>query len=150
MCSPVTDEEIRQGLWSLKPFKAPGVDGLHAGFFQYFWEDVKGPVCKEVRDVFESKVVPEYLNETLIALIPKCPNPESFNNYRPISLCNTIYKVITKIIVGRIRPLLEKLIAPNQAAFIPGRRGLDNFAIAQELIHSLDRKKGKVPVWFSI
>ena len=126
----VTVEEIRQGLWSLKPFKALGVDGLHAGFFQFFWEDVKGSVCKEVMEVFESKVVPDYLNETLISLILKCPNPESFNNYKPISLCNTIYKMINKIIVGRIRPFLDKLIAPNQAGFVPGRKVLDNYAIA--------------------
>ena len=144
LSTPITAEEVKQGLWSLKPFKAPGVDSLHAGFFQYFWEDVKGSVCKEVMEVFESKVVPEYLNETLFSLIPKCPNPESFNNYRSISLCNTIYKVVTKIIVARIRPFLDKLIASNQAAFVLGRRGLDNYAIAQELIHFLDNKKGKV------
>lgn len=55
LSAPVTEEEIKQGLWSLKPFKAPGVDGLHAGFFQYFWADVKGSVCREVMGVFESK-----------------------------------------------------------------------------------------------
>ena len=105
---------------------------------------MKGSVCKEVMGVFESNVVSVFLNETLISLIPKCPNPKSFNNYRLISLCNTIYKVITKIIVGRIRPFLNKMVAPNQATFVPERRGLDNFVIAQELIHSLDNKRGKV------
>ena len=100
-------------------------------------------MCREVCNSFEAKTVPEYLNETLISLIPKTQSPESLNNYRPISLCNTIYKVITKIIVGRIRPLLDKLISPIQAAFVPGRRGLNNIIIAQELIHSLDKKKGK-------
>ena len=107
------EEEIRQGLWALKPFKALGVDGLHAGFFQYFWEDVKHSVCNEVISIFDTRRVPEYLNETLITLIPKCLNPESFSNYRPISLCNTIYKVVTKIIVGHIRPFLDKLVSPN-------------------------------------
>ncbi|KAK9990873.1 hypothetical protein SO802_025858 [Lithocarpus litseifolius] len=84
----------------------------------------------------------EYLNETLISLIPKCQSPASLNNYRPISLCNTVYKMVTKIIVGRLRPFLDKLISPIQAAFVPGRRGLDNVVIAQELIHSIDLKKG--------
>ena len=100
-------------------------------------------MCREVCNSFEAKTIPEYLNETLISLIPKTQSSESLNNYRPISLCNTIYKVITKIIVGRIRPLLDKLISPIQAAFVPGRRGLNNIIIAQELIHSLDKKKGK-------
>ena len=54
-----------------------------------------------------------------------------------------MYKVVTKIVVGRIRPLLNKLVSPVQAAFVPGRRGLDNIIIAQELIHSIDNKRGK-------
>lgn len=84
------------GFVVLETLKAPGVDGLHAGFFQYFWADVKGSVCREVMGFLKLKLVPSLLNETMISLIPKCPNPENFNNYRPISLCNTIYKVITK------------------------------------------------------
>ena len=124
------EEEIKLGLWSLKPFKAPGADGLHAEFFQYFWADVKASVCREACNCFEARTVPKYLNKTLISLIPKIQSSESLNNYRPISLCNTIYKVITKILVGRIRPLLDKLISPVQAAFVPGRRGLDNIIIA--------------------
>ena len=102
MAGLVPEDEIRLGLWALKPFKAPGPDGLHAGFFQYFWNDVKNSVCMEVSNIFESRVIPDFLNETLISLIPKCASPESLGNFRPISLCNTIYKVVTKIIVGHI------------------------------------------------
>ena len=98
----------------------------------------------EVSNIFDSRVLPEFLNKTLISLIPKCTSPESLSNFKPISLCNTIYNVVTKIIVGHIRPLLDKLISPNQTAFVPGRQGLDNIVVAQELIHSLDKKKGKV------
>ena len=87
--------------------------------------------------------MPEYLNRTLIVLVPKCQNPETINNYRPISLCNTIYKVVTKIIVARIRPLLSNLISPVQAAFVLGRRGVDNTIIVQELIHTMGKTKGK-------
>ncbi|KAK9986163.1 hypothetical protein SO802_031114 [Lithocarpus litseifolius] len=140
----VTDEEIKVGLWALKPFKAPGVDGLHAEFFQHFWHEVKNSVCTEVRNVFLQGVVPGYLNETLISLIPKCQNPESLGNYRPIGLCNSVYKFFYKIVVARIRPYLSNLIFPVQAVFVPRRKGIDNVLIAQELIHSLDNKKGKV------
>ena len=87
--------------------------------------------------------MPEYLNKTFISLIPKCIGPETLSQFRPISLCNTVYKVVTKIIVNRIRPLLSNLVSPFQAAFIPGRRGVDNVIIAQELIHSLHKKKGR-------
>ena len=98
---------------------------------------------KEVNSIFTTEKVPKYLNKTLITLIPKCKNPETLNNYYPISLCNTVYKVVTKIIVGRIRPFLSKLISPYQSAFVPGRKGLDNAIIVQEIIHSMANKKRK-------
>ena len=109
----VIEEEITTGIWGLKPFKAPGPNGLHAGFFQRFWLIVGETVKKEVNSNFAAGKIPKYLNKTLIMLIPKCKSPETLNNYRPISLCNTVYKVVTKIIVGHIRPFLSKLISPS-------------------------------------
>ena len=73
----VTDEEISVGLWGLKPYKAPGPDGLHTGFFQHFWLVVGDTVKNEVRSTVNFGIMPEYLNKTLITLIPKCKNPES-------------------------------------------------------------------------
>ena len=139
-----SEEEIRNAMWSLKPFKAPGPDGLHAGFFQKFWPVVGGSMIEEVKRIFVERVMPDFLNQTHIALIPKIQGPETLGNYRPISLCNTVYKVVTKIIVARLRPFLDNLISPLQSAFVPDRKGMDNVIIAQEFIHSLGRKKGKV------
>ena len=139
----VTPEEIKDALWSMKPFKAPGPDGLHAGFFQRFWLLVGVSVREEVMRVFTSRKVPDYLNKTLIVLIPKIQGPEKIGDYRPISLCNSVYKIISKIVVARLRPHLENLISPCQAAFVPGRRGTDNVVIVQELIHSIGRAKGR-------
>ena len=140
----VTYDEIKAGLWSLKAFKAPGVDGLHVGFFQIFWHEVNESICKEVGSIFSLGIMPECLNKTLIALVPKCQNQETINSYRLISLCNTIYKAVTKIIVAQIHPLLSNLISPIQAVFMLGRRGLDNVLIAQKLIHSIDKKNGRM------
>ena len=140
----VTEEEIRAGLWAFKPFKAPGPDGLHAGFYQCFWLVVKNSICNEVKGIFDKGYVLSYLNETLISLIPKCQNLEALSNYRPISLCNSVYKIVTKILVARIRILLNKLISLVQTAFVPGKRGINNVLIAQELFHALDKKKGKM------
>ena len=139
----INEEEIKVALWSLKPFKAPGSDGLHAGFFQNFWPVVGDSVSEEVKKVFVSRKVPDFLNRTLIALIPKIQGSKTLDNYRPISLCNTMYKVVTKIIVARLRPYLDKIISPMQTAFVPGRKGVDNVIIAQEIIHSLGKKKGR-------
>ena len=65
-----SEVEIKAALWSLKPFKAPGPDGLHAGFFQKFWHTVGNSVIEEVQKIFAVRRVPEVLNYTHIALIP--------------------------------------------------------------------------------
>ena len=135
--APVNEKDVKLSLWSFKPFKAPGPDGLHPGFFQKCWNTVGESVVKEVCHIFSTGKMPEYLNKTLISLIPKCLGPETLNQFRPISLCNTVYKIVTKIIVSRFRPIIGNLVSPFQAAFVPGRRGLDNVIIAQELIHSI-------------
>ena len=100
-------------------------------------------MINEVFKVFHSSTMPPHLNETFITLIPKHPGADCLASFRPISLCNTIYKVVTKIIVKRLRPLLPNLISPLQIAFILGRMGLDNMIIAQELIHTMTLKKGR-------
>ncbi|XP_075669797.1 uncharacterized protein LOC142639522 [Castanea sativa] len=69
--------------------------------------------------------------------------PESISSYRPISLCYSVYKIVSKILVGRIRPLLDHLISPCQAAFVPGRRGANNAIVMQEIIHTMGIAKGK-------
>ena len=75
-------------------------------------------------NIFSSQHVPKYLNQTLIVLIPKQSGPETVSHFRPISLCNTVYKIVTKILVQRLRPLLPSLISPMQVAFLAGRRVL--------------------------
>ena len=121
----VTIEEIKSALWSMKPYKAPSPDGLHMGFFQRFWLITGDSVRREVERAFTSTRVPDYLNKTLIILIPKMQGSETLGNDKPISLCNLVYKIITKVIVARIKPHLDNMISPYQVAFIPGRRGMD-------------------------
>lgn len=88
--------------------------------------------------------LPVWLNKSLITLIPKTDNPERVNQLRPIRLCNVAYKVITKIIVARLRPFLKKILGPCQASFMPGRQTKDNVIIMQEIIHTLEKRKGKI------
>ena len=83
------------------------------------------------------------LNKTLLVLIQKKKNADSLRDYRPISLCNVSYKIITKTVVNRIKPLLSRLIGPAQTSFVSGRQITDNIVLAQEIIHSMRNKKGK-------
>lgn len=140
----VTEEEIKVALWSLKAYKALGLDGLHVGFFQRFWLIAGSLVIEEVKRAFIERKVPSNLNKTHIALIPTIQGPKTLGNYKPISLCNIVYKIVTKVIIARLRPHLDKLISPLQAAFVLSRKGIDNAIIAQEAIHSINKRRGKV------
>ena len=143
MEKPVDDEEIRDTIFSMKPLKAPGSDGLHAIFYQAQWEVVGKSVCKQIKAFFNGEIVPEDFLKILIVLIPKIDNPTSLNSFRPISLCTIMYKTITKIITNRLKTFLLNLVGPHQTSFVPGRHITENIIIAQEVIHSMRRKTGK-------
>ena len=84
------------------------------------------------------------LNEANIAIVLKCESPMRLNDYRPISVYNTMYKVISKILANRFRPLLNLLISLNQSAFVKGQNIGENSLVVQELVHTLRCKKGKL------
>uniref|UniRef100_A0A803QFT6 Reverse transcriptase domain-containing protein n=1 Tax=Cannabis sativa TaxID=3483 RepID=A0A803QFT6_CANSA len=85
------------------------------------------------------------INKTLIVLIPKKSNASSLKDFRPISLCTTLYKIVVKTIANRIKPIIEDIISPTQSAFLSDRLIFDNILIAQEISHAINhRKSGKI------
>lgn len=97
-----------------------------------------GPaVIQEVRSFFETGVMDPDINHTHLCLIPKIERPFSMKDFRPIALCNVIYKVISKILVWRLKEVLPHTVAENQTAFISGRHISDNALLAHESFHSL-------------
>lgn len=78
-----------------------------------------------------------------MVLLAKVTSPEKIQQFRPIRLCNILFKIITKTMVGRMKPVMTKLIGPAQSSFIPGRLSTNNIVIVQEAGHSMRRKKGK-------
>jgi hypothetical protein len=137
LCADFSDEEISFALFQIGPTKAPGPYGFPACFYQRNWGTLKGDILMTVQNFFEEGIMPEGINDTAIVLIPKNKNPLSLKDYRPISLCNVIYKVVAKCLVNRLRPLLPGIILETQSAFIPGRMITDNAIIAFECIHAL-------------
>jgi hypothetical protein len=146
LCAAFSDDEISNALFQIGPLKAPGKDGFPARFYQRHWGVFKDDIIAAIKEFFLSGKMPEGINDTIIVLIPKKKNPVCLRDFRPISLCNVIYKMISKCLVNRLRPMLQEIISPNQSAFIPGRLITDNALIAFECIHSLQKssdRKGK-------
>lgn len=143
LTQPVSFEEVRGALFSMSPYKAPGPDGFQPVFFRTYWHIVGMDVWEFVSKAFASGTIDPKLVETLIVPIPKVDEPSCLKEFRPISLCNVLLKLISKVLVCRIRPHLDSLIGPLQGSFIPGRGTTDNALVAQEIVHHMHKKKGK-------
>lgn len=87
--------------------------------------------------------MPTEVNKTTIVLIPKVKNPQEMKEFRPISLCNVVYKICSKVLANRLRVFLDDIVSEEQSAFLLGRLITDNVLIAFECTHYLQRKKGK-------
>eukprot|EP00253_Pinus_taeda_P006660 PITA_06660 len=100
-------------------------------------EELERDIIKVVEESRTSGSLYNAINSTFIALIPKTDAPASFDDYRPISLCNVLYKIISKIIANRIKPILSRHIAPQQFSFLEDRQIHEAIGSAQEAIHSI-------------
>ena len=129
---PYSVEEVKVALFQMGPTKVPGPDGMNALFYQKFWHIVGNDVSSVVLDFLNSGIMIPEINYTHIVLIPKVKSPEKMTDFRPISLCNVIYKIISKVIANRLKTILPQLISPIQSAFVPGRLITDNVLLAYE------------------
>ena len=138
-----TAKEVCDAVFNIHPDKAPGPDGFSAGFFRTNWSTVGPAVTTEVIEFFRDETWPQNINLTHIRLIPKIKSPKVVADYRPIALCNVYYKIISKILMRRLQPILDSIIAENQSAFIPGRAITYNIMITHETLHFLRRSGAK-------
>ena len=138
----ITHEEIKKAMFSIDDYKAPGPDGFSSPFFKVAWSIIGSDVIDVVISFFKSGSLLREINCTIIALVPKVPNPESMNDYRPISCCNIIYKCISNIITARIKQCIPEIISPSHSAFVQGRSIADNILITQELMINYHRDNG--------
>ena len=105
--------------------KAPGSDGFTSNIFQHFWDLVKEEVLEIVEEYRNKRGFLKALNSTFLTLIPKEVGADSPDKFRPIALCNVIYKIISKVVENHLKPLLLSLISSEQSGFLEGRKILD-------------------------
>ncbi|KAA3484158.1 reverse transcriptase [Gossypium australe] len=123
------------------PTKAPGSDGFPALFFQKYCHIVGRDVEEFCLGVLNEDKDFKGTNRTDIVLIPKSPNPTNLANFRPISLCTILYKIVAKSIANRLKDYIGSCIDNAQSAFVPRRLISDNVLIAYEILHTLHQKR---------
>ena len=143
LTAPITMKELKDVLDIMKPDSAPGPDGFTTRFFTSCWPIIKYDLLRMIRYSQKTNKLGGSTNSSFLALIPKEKGANSFNRFRPISLCNTSYKIITKIIATRLKKVLPRIIPENQGGFIKGRKILDNIILVQEAIHSSFQRNEK-------
>jgi hypothetical protein len=119
LCAIHTEFEIYNALASLNTSKALGSGGFTALFYMKYWNCIKMTILKAIWSFFRNNHFLEEQNHTFIAFIPKKLGAYSVHHYRPISLCNIIYKIISKLLANRPKPLLNQFISQFQTAFGP-------------------------------
>ncbi|XP_019190728.1 PREDICTED: uncharacterized protein LOC109185202 [Ipomoea nil] len=134
--------EVKKAVFGMKKFGSPGPDGIQAAFYQTFWEEVKIPIYLFVKNALSNGMVPIKTLEAFITLIPKKDSPEMASDFRPITLLNVCLKIISKVVVNRMRPIMKSLIDPFQNSFLPRRSTADNIILTQEIVHFMRQKKG--------
>ncbi|XP_057803553.1 uncharacterized protein LOC131018874 [Salvia miltiorrhiza] len=143
LTAPYTQTEIEQVLNQMHPLKAPRPDGMPALFYKSCWYAAKFDLVHMILDVLNNGVSPGPINSTFICLIPKKKKCVLPSDFRRISLCNVVDKIISKAITNRLKLCLPSIIHESQSAFVPGRHITDNALLAFEIFHILKLNKAK-------
>lgn len=118
------------------------MDGYGAKIFKVSWKIIKTNVTNVVLEFFEKESMFKVVNSTLVTLMPKTSNVIMVKEFRPISCCTTIYKIIYKIMTTRLSKVLRSIIDDSHASFVPGLHIQDHILLAYELIKGYRNKVG--------
>ena len=140
----ITLEEIKNALKTCEDFKSPGLDGITYEFYKKFIHLI-GEDLKDIFNfsLFNKKQLPQSSDVAIISLTPKGGDLSNANNWRPISLLNCDYKIITKILANRLKPILPKIIGEQQTCTVGNRHISSNLLLFRDIIQFAHLKKVK-------
>jgi hypothetical protein len=141
LTKPFSEAEVKEVVWDCDSYKSPGPDGINFGFYKDFWENLRGDVMRFVSEFHRNGKLAKGINSTFIALIPKIDNPQRLNDFRPISLVGSLYKILAKVLANRLRLVIGSVVSESQTAFVRDRQILDGVLIANEAVDEARRSK---------
>ncbi|XP_057760578.1 uncharacterized protein LOC130980956 [Arachis stenosperma] len=141
-----TAEEIRKAVWDCESSKAPGYDGYNMNFIKRCWGEIGSEFTAAVMGFFQSSRLPSDCNITWVALAPKFIRVREIKDLHPISMFGCIYKVISKVLVRRMRLVMPVLVGETQSAFVKGRKLHDRALIECETVNWLKVRKKEAAI----
>lgn len=142
LTAPVMNGEIVEALKGIGDLKAPGIDGFNAKFFKSAWSVVGEDTIRAVQEFFVLEQMYMAVNCSVVTLIPKIADATEVKDFRPISCCTTLYKIISKVLTNRLSKVIGEVVHESQAAFIPGQQIHNHILLAYELLRGYSRKGG--------
>lgn len=128
-------EEMTDAVKGMSRNKSPGTDGLTTEFYLAFWKKIQPILFKVYEKIFEQETMSRSMRKGMITLIYKQKGDKKFlQNYRPISLLNVDYKILTRVFANRLQKVIETIINKNQTCCIPNRNISDTIASVRDLI----------------
>eukprot|EP00253_Pinus_taeda_P030366 PITA_30366 len=126
----ITLEEVEEAVKDMPNGKAPGPNGFTIDFYKACWEIIKTEVWEVVEDSRCSSSILKSFNSAFITLIPKEEEANTPSKFRPIALCNVLYKIISKVIANRLKPILRDIISEEQSGYVEGKQIMDHILLA--------------------
>jgi len=141
LIKPFSAIEVKEAIWGCDSFKSPGPDGVNFGFIKEFWEELKDDVMRFISEFHRNGKLTKGINNTFIALIPKIDSPQRLNDFRPISLVGSLYKILAKVLANILKVVMGTVIADSRTAFVKNRQILDGILIANEVVDEARKVK---------
>lgn len=139
LIAPFSKEEIKQAVWDCDNFKSPGPDGFNFHFIKTFWDVLKEDFVSFISEIHRNGKLVRGSNSSFLTLVPKIVSHHQLVHYRPISMINSMYKVVSKLLANRLSTVLQKVISPTQSGFLPHRNIMEGVLVANELVDEVKR-----------
>jgi exonuclease III len=137
----ITYNELLEALKRSKNDKSPGLDGYTSEFFKFFWIDIGHFLLRSINFAYTNNTMSITQKQGVITCLPKPGKPRnSLKNWRPISLLNLSYKLMSSCIAQRIKMVLDSIIHEDQKGFIPGRFIGENIRLLYDIIFETQKQ----------
>ncbi|PNY14389.1 cysteine-rich receptor-like protein kinase [Trifolium pratense] len=141
LTKPFSETEVKLTVWDCDSYKSPGSDGINFGFIKDFWAELRGDMMHFIFYFHRNGRLTKGINSTFIALIPKTDSPQRLNDFRPISLVGSLYKILAKVLANRLHQVIGSVISESRTAFVKNRQILDGILIANEVVDEARKSK---------